>query len=1266
MRIVIDMQGAQTESRFRGIGRYTMAFAQAVVRNRGQHEIILALSGLFPDTIEPIRAAFDGLLSQDNIRVWHAPGPVKEQEPSNKSRREVAELLREAFLSNLQPDVVHISSLFEGYVDDAVTSIGKFDKTTPVSVILYDLIPLLNPDHYLRKNPNYAQYYLRKVEFLKHAALHLAISDFSRQEAIDALGSADSKTVAISTAVENFFQPITISEESARQLSAKLGIDRAFVLYTGGADERKNLPRLIEAHARLPASLRASHQMVFAGKMPEGDVYRFMAIARQQGLQSNELVFTGYISDQELVQLYNLCELYCFPSWHEGFGLPALEAMACGAPVIGANTSSLPEVIGLDAALFDPLDVGAITAKIAQTLGDEGFRATLREHGLQQARRFSWDQTAQRALRAWEALPQGKGHPASVGVRPEGKPRLAFVSPMPPERTGIADYSAELLPALAEHYAIDVVVDQAQVEDAWVRQHGQVRDVAWFRAHAHSYDRILYQVGNSPFHAHMLSLLEEIPGTVVLHDFYLSGLMAWLELQGVEPGAWTSALYESHGYRAVKDRYRDAEEAKRRYPVSWQIPLHAQGVIVHSKYSLKLARDWYGEHDTAGWTVIPLLRSPASNVDRQLARQQLGIDAQDYVICSFGFLDETKQNHRLLRAWLQSELAPDQRCRLIFVGENSGGDYGHSLLQTICNNGLGDRIRITGFASPELFRQYLAAADLAVQLRSHSRGETSAAVLDCMNYGLPLIVNANGSMAELDPQAVWMLPDDFTDAELVQALESLWRDPECRRKLGRHARQVIVERHAPQECARLYAQAIERAHQRSLTALPALLDAMAVQPSIALSDDTAMLNLSQAIAISLPLQRPARRLFLDITATCSHDLKTGIERVARALLAAWLESPPAGFRVEPVYLASVDDQWCHRLATQYTLNFLGCAPPPIGEDPVQPENGDVVFVLDIAGDTLVRATQAGLFDFYRSVGVEVHAIVHDLLPLQLPHVFPPGADRSHAAWLKAVATFDGVVCVSKTVADDFAAWRTGLDGLRSPRRPYRLGWSHHGADVSSSAPSLGLPGSAGHVLGAMKDRPTFLMVGTIEPRKGYLQVLEAFDRIWDEGVDVNLIIVGREGWKGLPPEMRRDIPDTVDRLSNHPQRNHQLFWLDDASDEYLERIYGASTCLLAASYGEGFGLPLIEAAQHGLPLLVRDLPVFREVAGEHACYFEASTAADLALAVRGWLRDFEASKHRASVGLPWCTWAQSAANFAAAAFEGGAVPVGSSFTEPAA
>lgn len=1240
MRIVIDMQGAQTESRFRGIGRYTMAFAQAVVRNRGEHEVVLALSGFFPDTIEPIRAAFDGVLPQENIRVWYAPGPVRDEDPNNTARREVAELVREAFLASLCPDVIHIPSLFEGYVDDAVTSVRRFDHRTPVSVTLHDLIPLLSPDQYLAPNPNFAGYYHRKIDSLKSASLFIAISESSRREALTCLGAPEEMAVNASEGVDAVFHPLTVPEDQADSLQRNFGLSRPFVLYTGGADERKNLPRLIEAWSKLPAALRQAHQLLFAGRMPDGNVSELRHIAKRHGLKDDELLFSGYVRDEELVQLYNLCKLYVFPSWHEGFGLPALEAMACGAPVIGANTTSLPEVIGLEEALFDPFDVASISERVARALEDEAFHARLRRHGLQQAKKFSWDETAKRTIFAWESLHSKRLEQSPSLCQRRSKPKLAFVSPMPPERTGIADYSAELLPALSAHYDIELVVAQEKVDDPWVNEHCNVRDEAWLRAHAAEVDRVLYQMGNSPFHRHMLRLMEEIPGTVVLHDFYLSGLMAWEELCGGAAGTWTRALYDSHGYGAVRDRFGNSEEAKRRYPVNWQVLQHAQGVIVHSEYSCRLAQQWYGRDASKDWEIVPLLRAPQSEIPREKARKCLGIHPNEFIVCSFGFLADVKLNHRLLRAWLDSKLARDASCRLVFVGENDGGTYGATLLRLIRESGLEKRITITGFASPETFRQYLAATDIAIQLRTHSRGETSAAVLDCMNHGLPLIVNANGSMAELDANAVWMLPDEFSDAELKDALEALWSDSDRRHAIGAKARQIILDRHAPAACARQYAQAIESFHGRAKGGLVELARAIATQNSLS-SDESWLLQLSQALATNFPLARPAKRIFLDLTATCRHDLKTGIERVARAITVALLESPPPGYRIEPVYLSEVAGIWHHCYARNYTMALIGCPTGGLIDEPIDPQQGDVLLGLDISGDSLVQAESAGLFARYRDLGVSVQWMVHDLLPIQMPHVFPEGASNNHARWLRSISNFDGAICVSSTVAEDLASWREKFCVSQDQRRSYRVSWSHHGADLGSSAPSLGLPDDAQSLLRELNSRPSFLMVGTVEPRKGYLQALEAFSQLWRDGVNVNLVIVGREGWIGLPDDMRRDIPETVARLRDHPERGHRLFWLEGISDEYLERVYAASTCLIAASYGEGFGLPLIEAAQHKLPIIARDIPVFREVGGEHASYFNASAPSELAQAITQWLTLHRAGQHPKSAGMRWLTWSES-------------------------
>ena len=520
MRLVIDMQGAQTASRFRGIGRYTMNLVKEMVRQRGEHEIILALNAAYADTIEPVRAAFADLLPFEAIRVFEVVGPVSGHDAANDARRRVAEAMVEAFLSSLQPDVIFIPSLFEGFGEDAVTSVHCLHNVIPTVVTLHDLIPLVHRGVYLQ-DPPMERWYLNKLDYLRRADLFLAVSDATRREAIQYLNVPDSSVVTVANGCEAHFRPITLSDAQHTYLKQAYGIDRAFVLGAGDTDHRKNLDGLFRAFASLPSETRRAHALVLNGHGVGAQKTHWLALAQQAGLREDELVFTGYVSDQDLALLYNACTLFVFPSWHEGFGLPALEAMSCGAAVIAANSSSLPEVVGREDALFAPRDVAAMTAKMSEVLGSPEFRRELERHGLEQTKRFSWETSARRALAALEALHQTKRQ-NRPWQPPAKRPRLAFVSPLPPEKTGIADYAAELLPELARHYDITVIVQQERVEESWVQANARIRDVAWFRAHSQQFDRVVYQFGNSPFHNHMFDLLADISGIVVLHDFYLS------------------------------------------------------------------------------------------------------------------------------------------------------------------------------------------------------------------------------------------------------------------------------------------------------------------------------------------------------------------------------------------------------------------------------------------------------------------------------------------------------------------------------------------------------------------------------------------------------------------------------------------------------------------------------------------------------------------------------------------------------------------------
>jgi len=1234
MRIVIDLQGAQTQSRFRGIGRFSLALSQALVRNRGDHEIVIALSDLFSDTIEPIRAAFEGLLPQENIRVWYAPGPVRERQPENTWRREAAERIREAFLASLKPDVVLVTSLFEGFDDDAVISIGVFDRRTPTVTILHDLIPLLNPDQYLRPNPAYEMHYRRKVEYLKRAYAWLAVSASSAREGAEALGLRKDHMFIISEGCDERFRPIKISIEEKAALFRNYKITRPFILYSGGIEHRKNIHRLIRAYSRLPQDLRKSHQLVLVGGSTHEDVIRnIQSIAMSAGLSSDELIVTGYIPDEDLVKLYNLCKLFVFPSFHEGFGLPPLEAMSCGAPVIAANATSLPEVIGRDDALFDPFSEDAIAAKIEEALADESFCDELRRHGLIQAKKFSWDGGARRTIAALEQVYDERSQGTKV-TPSSAPPKLAYISPLPPEKSGISDYSAELLPELAKYYDIEVIVAQQEVSNPWIRKYLPIQSIEYFTKNANRYDRVLYHFGNSSFHQHMFDLLDRFPGVVVLHDFFLGNIYEYMEY--TIPGIWSRELYNSHGYNVVWERFHTSnlKEVIFKYPCNFGIIQSALGIIVHSRYSAGLAWQWYGLGED--WSVIPHLRVLSNGSDRAAARRRLGISDDSFLVCSFGISGPIKQNHRLLNAWLSSSLARDSICQLVFVGENDGGDYGRNLIEAINKSGMRDRIRITGWADADTFRDYLQAADIAVQLRTHSRGETSGTVLDCMSFGLPTIVNAHGSLSEIPQDAVYMLPDDFEDSELIEALEMLWRNPELRRALGERAREVISKDHSPRLCAEMYARSIEIFYEGAKLSRYELIDSLARLENMP-SDDKTLAAIAMSTARSMPLKRPARQILVDVSAIVQTDLKTGIQRVTRSILKELLLNPPAGYRVEPVY--ATPSSFGYRYARSFTLNFLDCPQINLGDEPVEAQAGDIFLGLDL--HQYVIASQLNYLESMRSDGIRIYFVVYDLLPVLMPDMFPSGTDVFHKKWLESVTgVSDGLIGISKAVASDLSEWLNTNSQKRS--RPMQVSWFHIGADIGNSVPTKGLPEDSNRVLSMLSERMSFLMVGTIEPRKGYLQTIAAFEELWREGMDVNLVIVGNEGWKHLTDDdMRCTIPKITNTIRHHPQLGKRLFWLEGISDEYLEKIYAASTCLIAASEGEGFGLPLIEAAQHRLPIIARDIPVFREVAGEHAHYFNGKEPSDLAVAIKRWIELYRSGEQPRSDDMPWLTWKES-------------------------
>ncbi|WP_372353996.1 glycosyltransferase [Xanthomonas sp. NCPPB 3761] len=401
MRIAIDLQGTQTASRHRGIGRYSLALAEAMLRAPRAHEFWLVINGdIASDAIESLTA----LLPRERVVAFRTAQPVHWRDPANAWRRVASERMRESFLQTLQPDIVHVTSLIEGANDGAVTSIGRRGGGGATAATLYDLIPL-HDSRYIATQWA-AEWYADKVASLQRADVLLSISDYVRNDAIERLSFSPERVVNISSAASEIFRPVHVDSVMRARFVHEYGIFGNYLMYSGAMDPRKNLETLVAAYALLDQQILRDHQLVITGHLDELERERLALITRRLQLSQDRVVCTGRVTDQALVELYCGAELFVLPSLLEGFGLPVLEAMACGAAVIGAHTSSIPEVLGRADALFDPTNPAAIAEAIQRVLVNADFARDLRNYGPQRARAFSWESSASRALDAFEACSQ--------------------------------------------------------------------------------------------------------------------------------------------------------------------------------------------------------------------------------------------------------------------------------------------------------------------------------------------------------------------------------------------------------------------------------------------------------------------------------------------------------------------------------------------------------------------------------------------------------------------------------------------------------------------------------------------------------------------------------------------------------------------------------------------------------------------------------------------------------------------------------------------
>ncbi|QGM45732.1 glycosyltransferase family 4 protein [Methylocystis heyeri] len=351
---------------------------------------------------------------------------------------------------------------------------------------------------------------------------------------------------------------------------------------------------------------------------------------------------------------------------------------------------------------------------------------------------------------------------------------------------------------------------------------------------------------------------------------------------------------------------------------------------------------------------------------------------------------------------------------------------------------------------------------------------------------------------------------------------------------------------------------------------------------------------------------PGRRFFIDVTQLLLTERITGIQRVALEVCLSAMRQGGV-----PVFLHD-GHAWACLIAGQ----------PP---RPVEIAPGDKLI---LAGAWWAAPAQtAAVIEAFSQKGGSTVTILFDLFPLLYREIC--SNVENFVVWFdRIVLASDAVVCISQAVADEL------IELMSQQKRPFkpglRLGWQGLGADFSSGADEQ--PSQQALSISEGKT-PFFLGVSTLEPRKGYAIALDAFDKLWREGADASYVIVGREGW--LVSALKR-------RILSHPEYGRRLFWLDNAGDADLRQLYSSAHALVFASIAEGYGLALAEAAHYGLPAIVSDIPVFREIAGDSAAYFQLGDADMLALRLREAL-----AAPKTAPAIPIVSWREATENLLA-------------------
>lgn len=825
-----------------------------------------------------------------------------------------------------------------------------------------------------------------------------------------------------------------------------------------------------------------------------------------------------------------------------------------------------------------------------------------------------------------ESIETPRSHFPSFDGEDSLRRSLAFVAPVSTRVGELRSYLIAVILQLTRSYQLTLVSDFEDTGNQWLDTHVPRRASNWFSEHGGQFDRVVYVIGNAPVFTTALRLLPKYPGLVVMPEIELLDLHLHLMKSTQNASLAAREIFRACGAWAIaKENVLSGSDILRARPLALtgEVLRQSLGLLVHSnraKRALETTFDGLAldrqilVSPSVSRRIGDTIKSIGDEkINRLFLRQQLGIQGNSFIVCAFGRLNKSTLD-TLIQCWNSwvSTLSTTPPMQFVLVGGYdalSDPSWVNSVKSAIASHNTAypfAPVRVTGWTGDKQYEEWLVSADVAVQVLGERELGPSIGLLDALCWGLPVATNQEARQV-LGIDFLGELPRDPHSLEFSKEfsrLMSSWQQSAALRdELGAKALSWAIQGKHNREARVGFKHAIEKSHQ-----------------------------------VAALLQRKSRprvssTIWIDIGAMGVRDSATGIQRVSRSVIRFLLSKQTqfnnlSQYRIE---LVNVDSSGLTQ-ALRYTERFLSVENGTLGHERiVSPQSGDIVLFLEV---NYGLCEHQNMVSAWKKNNVGLVCFVHDLLPVTHPHWFPEGNSfKFHQALNVISKESDLVLTNSRHTMDQFLLHTN----FSSMARVVTLG-----CDLESSVPSHGANTLTKATVEQINSQRGFkvLMVGTVEPRKGHDEVLKAFEQIWSESVsdvslkgNIHLIILGKQGWM---------VEDVCRRIRSHPLYGQFLWWIDDASDEVLKGFYRRCDLLLMASHGEGFGLPIVEAAGIGLPVLARDIPIFREVSHcADVTWF--SNTEELVSSLNGMKDIITGSFRREKNAKPLATWAQTGA-----------------------